>query len=197
MENKTVYEQYKDAMLKYYKKMMSSGYKGDSAFSPTLVKDTNELLIKIPLSYPSMEAKRSHTNGNGVTLRYDSTSKSLLMQLGNFDTTIDDETGLEHVAEKLSLIYHPDGTMDVTHISENNLLLTEKDEDNIDKRTYSSMLSYGKNIPGISVEQLLNESDVLDQMDTSFFEDLSRRLNFAAPEFDIQTISKDDIEPEF
>lgn len=46
------------------------------------------------------------------------------------------------------------------------------------------------------MEQLLNESDVLDQMDTSFFEDLSRRLNFAAPEFDIQTISKDDIGPE-
>ena len=46
------------------------------------------------------------------------------------------------------------------------------------------------------MEQLLNESDVLDQMDTSLFEDLSRRLNFVAPEFDIQTISKDDVEQE-
>lgn len=37
---------------------------------------------------------------------------------------------------------------------------------------------------------MLIDSDLLDQIDTSMFEDLSRRLNYSVPEFDIDTLGK-------
>lgn len=42
---------------------------------------------------------------------------------------------------------------------------------------------------GESIDMLI-DSDLLDQIDTSMFEDLSRRLNYSVPEFDIDTLGK-------
>ena len=37
---------------------------------------------------------------------------------------------------------------------------------------------------------MLIDSDLLDQIDTGMFEDLSRSLNYSVPEFDIDTLGK-------
>lgn len=189
MENKSAYELYKNAMLQYYKKMTSQEYKGNSTFSPYIDKDMVSLSIKIPLKYPDMDSQKSHINAQGAIFYYDASKKTLLLSLGDLDSRVNDETGIEEVPERISLVYNSDGTMNVYYFSENNLSTEERNEEDISKRNYSAMLSYGEHIRGESVDMLIN-SDLLDKIDTGMFEELSRRLKYSAPEFDIDTLGK-------
>lgn len=146
MENKTAYELYKNAMLQYYKKMTSQEYKGNPAFSPYINKDMASLSIKIPLKYPDMDSQKSHINAQGAIFYYDASKKTLLLSLGDLDSRFNDETGIEEVPERISLVYNSDGTMNVYHFSENNLSPEDRNEEDISKRKYGAMLSYGEHI---------------------------------------------------
>ncbi len=178
MESKTVYEKYKKAMLEFYNRMSRDGYRGNQNYAPLIDKDETRLLIQTNSSSDRL------LHPQGVSFRYDNITKDLLVELGQQQSEFN-EFDLEKVRERLTLLYHSDGTMDVTHFSESNLSYAEGEENDIMKRTYMATHSYGKGFPGVSFDKLIDETDIINDIDTEYFEKLHRALLFQAPEFDI------------
>lgn len=189
MENKSIYEQYKQAMLNYYKRMQRDGYKGNNAYTPMIEKDERKLRIRT-------NSSPDRLNPQGIDFEYDSKTKELSICIGEMGRKFDKETGQEMIQEMLFLRYHPDTTMDVIHRSEGNLSPQER-LDEYDERLSSATVQYAKRVDSVSMDELFNMSEILDEMDVAssdFFEKLHNRCKFQVPEFDIEAHKEKEIE---